>query len=154
MFGQPSVKEIVSALKKIEDAVGGAKTRAPRSNFVKVIELLENSGASSVQELVHNLEAAQSKPKQKTPPKPANQEIVSTYIERLQSARNAPQLFEQVVDDLFKDKKVRLVQELKQIANSYTGGSGSYKSKKAAREAIERKYHGRWISDQYALKAS
>lgn len=154
MFGQPSVNSIVSALREIEAASGGAATRPPRSNLIKVIEMLEKSGASSVQEVVQRLKTAQSQTKKKATPKSADQGVVASYLERLQSARNTPQDFARALEDLLKDRKVRLAQELREITNSYTGGGGTYKSKLDARQAIERKYHGRWIADQYALKAS
>lgn len=154
MFGQPSVNSIVSALREIEAASGGAATRPPRSNLIKVIEMLEKSEASSVQEVVQRLKASQTKTKKKAALRPADQGVVDAYLERLQSARNTPQDFDRTMDSLLKDNKVRLALELRQIANKYIGGSGAYKTKLEARQAIERKHHGRWIADQYALKAS
>lgn len=152
MFGHPSLKAILVALKEIEGAAGLAS--APRSNLRKVIELLERSEASTVPELVAALEITKQRKPKKAAPKPANQEIVARYLDRLQAARSNPQEFKRAVDDLFLDKGARLAQEIRQIANKYTGGSLAFKTKLAAREAIERKYQGRWVADQYSLKAS
>mgnify|MGYP003628065247 FL=1 len=154
MFGQPSINAIVSALREIEAASGGAASKPPRSNLLKVIEMLEKSGSSSVPDLVASLKASQATKKKKSAPAPANQQLVSEYLQRLQSNRSNPQEFARILDEIFKDKKIRLAQELRQIANGYTGGSVAFKTKLAARQAIERKHHGRWIADQYELKAS
>ncbi len=154
MFGHPSVKAILVALKEIEGAAGGAATSAPRSNLRKVIELLERSDASTVHELVAALEVAKQRKPKKAAPKPANKEIVAHYLDRLQGARSNPQEFKRAVDDLFSDKRARLAQEIRQIVNQYIGGSLAFKSKLSARDAIERKYQGRWVADQYSLKAS
>ena len=153
MFGQPSISAITSALREIEAAAGGAATKPPRSNLLKVIAMLEKSGATSVSDLTASLKT--SKPiKKKSTPAPVNQNLVSDYLQRLQSNRSNSQEFANVLDELFKDKKVRLALELRQIANRYTGGDVAFKSKLAARQAIERKHHGRWMADQYELKAS
>ena len=154
MFGQPSINAIVSALREIEAASGGAASKPPRSNLLKVIEMLEKSGSSRVPDLVASLKASQATKKKKSAPAPANQQLVSEYLQRLQSNRSNPQEFARILDEIFKDKKIRLAQELRQIANGYTGGSVAFKTKLAARQAIERKHHGRWIADQYELKAS
>ena len=154
MFGQPSIKAIASALREIEAASGGAATKPPRSNLLKVIEMLEKSGASNVPDLVAALKASQATKKKKSAPAPANQHLVSDYLHRLQSNRGNSQEFSRILDELFKDKKARLAQELRQIANRYTGGDVAFKTKLAARQAIERKHHGRWMADQYELKAS
>ncbi|MFN3911597.1 hypothetical protein [Hyphomonas sp.] len=154
MFGQPSLKAITLALREIEAASGGAAASAPRAQLRKVIDLLDNSDASTVQELVAKLASAKKQTPKKKPAKPINTDLVSRYFDRLQAARNAPQDFERTVNDLFADKSARLAHEIRQIANKFTGGSGSYKTKQLARDAIERKYHGRWVADQYRLKAS
>lgn len=154
MFGQPSIKTIASALRNIEAAAGGAMTKAPRSHLLKVIELLEKSGATSVDQLVSELSTAKATPKKKAAPKPANLELVNSYVDRLSAANSTVQDFERVLSEMLSDKKVRLAQELRQIANRYTGGSVAFKSKADARQAIERKHHGRWVAEQYDRKAS
>lgn len=153
MFGQPSIKAIASALREIESASGGAATKPPRTHLLKVIDLLEKSGASSVEQFVAELKASKSAPKKRAAPRSPNLDLIETYINRLSAANSTVHDFEQVLNEMLRDKRVRVAQELRQIANRYTGGSVAFKSKGDARQAIERKHHGRWVADQYDRKA-
>lgn len=153
MFGPPSIKAIISALKELESASNGAASRSPRAELNKVIALLEKSGCNSIAEMVEELRSASPARSAKAKPASINDELVDEYIRRLAAANATPDEFDSILDQLLKDKKVRAKQELKEIANRYIGASGSYAKKSDAKDAIKRKFHDRWVSNQYKLKA-
>jgi hypothetical protein len=152
MFGPPSIKAILIALKDLENAASGPVSRSPRAELRKVIKLLEESGCNSVSEMVDELRLAPA-PKAKAKPAPANAEVVESYLSKLKAANATAEDFESAVAKLLGDKKVRAKLELREIANRYTGSTASYSTKKEAEEAIKRTFHARWVSNQYKLKA-
>lgn len=154
MFGQPSIKAIISALKELESASSGAATRSPRAEINKVIALLEKSGCHSVAEFAEELRtAAPARGARGQTASPTDEDLVEDYLRRLAAANATPDEFGSILEKMLKDKKVRAKQELKEIANRYIGASGSYAKKADAKDAIKRKFHDRWVSNQYKLKA-
>lgn len=153
MFGPPSIKAITLALSELEAASGGGVTTSPRSELRKVIAFLEKSGSNSIAELSEELRRTPRKAAAKSKSAPANEGLIETYLSKLGAANTTPDEFRTVLDKLLADKKVRAKIELKSIANRYTGASGSYPKKDDAKDAIERKFHDRWVSSQYKLKA-
>lgn len=152
MFGPPTIKSILIALKDLESAASGPASRSPKAELRKVIKLLEGSGCNSVSEMVDELMLA-STSKAKPKPAPPNEDIVEAHLSKLKAANATPEDFDSAVDKLLSDKKVRVKLELREIANRYTGSSAAYATKKQAEEAIKRSFHSRWVSNQYKLKA-
>lgn len=151
-----SIADLRATLSAIEQAVGGAASKAPRSQILKTIAFLDEHSDQSVEELVAKFEAAKPPPKVKAPAKaratkpklPVQMQIVEEYVSHLTLAERALDAFNALMDKLKADKSVRL-DELKLIASTYSGDRTSLKSKVTALGVIQRAFDTRWTLRQH-----
>ncbi|RYG64725.1 hypothetical protein EON80_18700 [bacterium] len=156
-----SVVDLRATLSAIEQAIGGAASKAPRSQILKTIVFLDEHLDKSVEELVAKFEADKPPPKTKAPAKtrtakpklPTQMQIVDEYVSHLKLAESALDAFNALMVKLKADKSVRL-DELKVIASSYSGDRTSLKSKVTALGVIQRAFDTRWTLRQHAQQTS
>lgn len=152
-----SVVDLRATLSAIEQAVGGAASKAPRSQLLKTIAFLDAHADKTVEQVVAEYQAAKPPPKVRAPAKirtakpklPVQTHIVEEYVSHLKLAESALEAFNALMAKLKSDKSVRL-DELKLIASDYSGDRTSLKSKVTALGVIQRAFDARWILKQHA----
>lgn len=159
-----SVEDLRAVLAKIEQAIGGAASKAPRAQFLKAIAFLDGHVGKSISELVGELDAAKPQPKPKvaktpttkprvTKPKvPVQTDVVERYVANLRAAENTLEAFNALIIEMKGDKAVRL-DELKLIVPQYSGDTTAVKTKPTAIGVIQRTFDARWNLRQHTAGA-
>jgi hypothetical protein len=152
-----SVADLRATLIALEQAIGGAATKAPRSQILKTIAFLDAHSEKSIEKLVAEYEAAKPPPKVKAPAKarttkaklPVQMQVVEEYVSHLRLAESALEAFDALMAKIKADKSVRL-EELKLIDSDYSGDRTSLKSKVTALGVIQRAFDAKWILKKHA----
>jgi hypothetical protein len=154
-----SVEDLRRALHKIEQAIGGAASKAPRAQILKTIAFLDEHVERSLEDLVAMLEAARPVPKPKIPkststkprtPKPkepARLSVVRDYVQKLRSTEASLDDFAALMAAIKADKAVRM-DEMKLIVADYSGDTSAFKSKPTGLGMIQRAFDARWALRQ------
>lgn len=151
-----SVQDLRAALLAIDQAIGGAASKAPRAHLAKTIAFLSEYEGKTVEDVVSAFEAAKPPPKVKAPAKPrtvkpklpTQMEIVERYVSNLKTAESVLAAFNALMIELKGDKSVRL-DEMKEIASRYSGDTTALKSKVTALGVIQRTFDSRWSLRQH-----
>jgi len=136
-----NVKSLREAIRTIaeflEDSGAG-----PRSKSLHAVhDLLEGHDEETLEEFLAGLRHRSKQSKPHADSSVANAVTVASYLQRLHTAGTDKSAFDQIFNELSKDKMVRKV-EADAIAHAYTGGRPEWPTKRMALEAIATWFRG------------
>ncbi len=135
------VSELSLILKQMQACYDTAGARTQANDFERMIEILSGHESETVEDFVNNLrpKLQQDPPRKQKPKAQLDQATVDRYVALLADAGTNQEEFRKAFGGLKGSKKIGKP-EIDAIANAYVGSIDRFKSKKAALEAIEKKF--------------
>ena len=134
-----NVKSLREAIRTIADFLDASGAGPRGKSLHAVYVLLEGHDDESLEEFLAGLRQRSKEAKPRV--SAANDATVASYVQRLRAAGTDKSAFDQVFDELIKDKMVRKV-EADAIAHAYTGGRQEWPTKRMALAAIATWFRG------------
>lgn len=136
-----NVKSFREAIRTIATFLEASRA-GPRSKSLHAVQdLLEGHDDETLEEFLAGLRHRSKESRPRAYSSAANDVIVTTYLQRLRAAGTDKSTFDQVFDEVSKDKMVRKA-EADAIAHAYTGGRPEWPTKRMALEAIATWFRG------------
>jgi tryptophan 2,3-dioxygenase len=133
-----SLREAIRTIAEFLEASGAG----PRGKSLHAVhDLLEGHDDESLEEFLAGLHDRSKESKPRALASAVNDSTVASYVQRLRATGTDKSAFDQVFDELTKDKMVRKA-EADAIAHAYTGGRRGWPTKRLALAAIATWFRG------------
>jgi hypothetical protein len=136
-----NVKSLREAIRTIADFLECSGAGPRGKSLHAVDDLLEGHDDESLEEFLAGLRHRSKESQARAFSLVANDVTVASYVQRLRAAGTDKSAFDQVFDELTKDKMVRKA-EADAIAHAYTGGRTGWPTKRMALAAIVTWFRG------------
>jgi hypothetical protein len=130
-----NVKSLRQAIRTIAEFLDASGAGPHGKSLHAVHDLFEGHDDESLEEFLADLRHRSKRSKPHACTSAANDATVTSYVQRLRAVGTDKSAFDQVFDELTKDRMVRKV-EADAIAHAYTGGRPEWPTKRMSLEAI------------------
>lgn len=147
-----TVEALDAVLARLERVWSGGGARSPVKGVSQVRKAIAPHLTQTIDDMLDDLRAEAAAKAARAAAKAVRDDVVASYVKRLEEAAHDRQVFDSVFADLSTDRRVRKV-ELDAIAERYAGGPAKRRNKAAGFEAIRASFFERALRERNAQVA-